>query len=82
MLETSAYLSGWAGMILILLSYILITLNKITANDKSYQLLNFVGSSFFIFHLHYNKAWPAMWLNIIWAIIGAFALIRIFKKKA
>jgi hypothetical protein len=81
MLDTAAELSGWAGMILILMSYILITLNKITANDKSYQLLNFVGSSFFIFHLHYNKAWPAMWLNIIWAIIGAFALIRIFIKK-
>ena len=50
MYEWAITLSGWAGMILILLSYLLITAGKITANTKVYQLLNFIGSSFFIFH--------------------------------
>lgn len=79
--EVAMHGCGWIAMILILLSYILVTTGKITAKQASYQWMNFVGAAFFVVHLGWKQAWPAMSLNIIWCFISITALYFIYKKS-
>jgi len=71
-------LLGWVGMILILLAYFLISTNRIEEDNRLYQILNFFGAIGIIINTFFQKAWPAMTLNIAWALI---ALITIYKTK-
>lgn len=71
---------GWIGMILVLLAYALLSINKIE-NGKLYQLLNFLAATLMAIGLVPTKAWFSFVLQIIWAIIALVALIKLFKKK-
>lgn len=71
---------GWIGMILVLLAYALLSINKIE-NGKLYQILNFLAATLMAIGLVPTKAWFSFVLQIIWAIIALVALIKLFKKK-
>ena len=80
--EVSMHICGWIAMVLILLSYILVTTGKITAKHACYQWMNLIGAAFFVAHLSWKQAWPAMSLNIIWCFISVAALYFIYKKRS
>jgi len=71
---------GWIGMILVLLAYALLSINKIE-NGKLYQILNFLAATLMAIGLVPTKAWFSFVLQIIWAIIALVALIKLFKKR-
>ena len=69
---------GWIAMIMVLVAYILLSLNKIE-NGKLYQTLNFVASILMIVALYPKDAWFSVVLNVIWAIVALIALIKLRK---
>jgi hypothetical protein len=71
---------GWIAMLCILLAFYLISNEKVTARSKKYQYLNILGSSLFVINLTVAKAWPAVALNVIYALIATSALLRTYKK--
>lgn len=71
---------GWAGAILILAGYALISFRKVEGNSLVYQLMNIVGSIFLAVNTLYYGAIPSSLVNIIWAIIAVFAILMIAKK--
>lgn len=52
----------------------LLSLEKIAAKSKTYQLLNIVGAAGFIVNGVANHALPSATLNVIWMFIGIYAL--------
>ena len=72
--------AGWAGAILILGAYILLTLGRIQAQSVVYQAMNVAGAAGFIVNGLANGALPSATLNIIWLGIGVYALWRIRTK--
>ncbi len=72
--------AGWAGAILILGAYILLTLGRIQARSVMYQAMNVAGAAGFIVNGLANGALPSATLNIIWMGIGVYALWRIRTK--
>jgi hypothetical protein len=72
---------GWAAAILILVSYILLSLGRIEANSVAYQGMNIVGAAGFIVNSGINGAIPSATLNVIWMGIGLFALHRILRRR-
>ena len=70
---------GWIGMILVLVAYILLSMNKID-NGKLYQVLNFLAATFMAIGLFPTKAWFSFTLQIIWALIAIISIIKIIKK--
>lgn len=62
------------GALLILSAYVLLSLEKIAAKSKTYQLLNIVGAAGFIVNGVANHALPSATLNVIWMFIGIYAL--------
>jgi len=72
---------GWAGALLILAAYGLLSAGKLDAKSPVYQWLNVVGAVGFILNSGWNGAWPSAALNVVWVGIGAVALVRILSKK-
>ena len=69
---------GWAGMVLVLLAYLLLSTNKIK-NGVVYQTLNFLAAALMAIGLFPKNAWFSFTLQIIW---GAVAIIALAKMKA
>ena len=71
---------GWIGMILVLIAYGLLSINKIS-NGKLYQILNLIASLFMAIGLFPKNAWFSFALQIVWAIIAIIAIIKMKKEN-
>lgn len=72
---------GWTGSVCVVAAYGMLSLNKITAKSKLYQLLNIIGSICLIVNTIFYSAYPSTFVNIVWMLIGLFALINIYKTR-
>lgn len=71
---------GWIGMILVLLAYALLSINKIE-NGKLYQILNLVAAILMAIGLYPTKAWFSFALQIVWALVAIISIIKLIKKN-
>ncbi|NNM76131.1 hypothetical protein HJG53_04305 [Sphingomonas sp. ID1715] len=73
---------GWIGAGLILLAYLLLSAGRIPARSVIYQALNLLGAIAFVINSGWNGAIPSAALNVVWAGIAIFALVRMAQVKA
>ena len=74
--ETTAEAVGWVSLVMLLVSYALITLDYWTADNAWYQLLNLVGSAGIAWIAFAKKDSQPAILNAVWALIALYALLR------
>ena len=74
-------IAGWAGASLILLAYLLLSMGKLTGQSPIYQWMNLVGAAGFTINGWWHGALPSAALNIVWMLIGGFALWRIWARR-
>jgi hypothetical protein len=79
--EIAVEVVGWAGATLILLAYLMLSAGKLTGQSIVYQGMNVVGAAGFIINGWWHGALPSAALNVLWLMIGAFASIRILKRR-
>jgi hypothetical protein len=79
--ELAVEVAGWAGAILILLGYLLVTTGKLTGTSPLYQWINVFGAAGFIVNGWWHDALPSTVLNVVWMMIGGVALWRIWAKR-
>jgi hypothetical protein len=72
---------GWAGAVLILLGYLLITTGKLTGKSLVYQAMNVFGAAGFAINGWWHRALPSTALNVVWLLIGVVASWRIVKNR-
>lgn len=75
-METLVQIAGWIGTFLILLAYFLISYKKVSGDSTTYQLMNLFGVIGVGINVFYQRAWPAVVLQLIWGIIAISALLR------
>ena len=75
-------MAGWAGALLILSAYLLLSLGKLSGQSSLYQSMNVVGAVGFVVNGAWHGAVPSASLNVIWTLIGAFTLWRITKRRS
>ena len=80
LVEIAVEVVGWAGAVLILLAYLLLSAGKLTGQSIVYQAMNVVGAAGFTVNGWWHGAIPSAALNIIWMLIGAIALWRILDR--
>ena len=85
-MELFTQIVGWAGTLFVVVAFFLEEIEKINAESKFYQLLNFFGAIGIGVNVFYHGAWPAFALQVVWGIIAVFSLMRlelktIFVKK-
>lgn len=69
---------GWYGAVAIVGAYALVSLSVIQSNGVLYQLLNFTGAIGIVAVSLTKKAYQPATLNIIWTVIAAIALLKLF----
>jgi hypothetical protein len=73
---------GWAGALLILLAYMLLSAGRLTGQSRAYQWMNVVGGAGFVINGWWHGALPSTVLNFVWILIGSFALWRIARRSS
>jgi hypothetical protein len=73
---------GNIGVVLIIIDYLLLQLNRISSNSLSYSLLNAVGASLIIISLIFNFNLSAFIMEATWVLISLFGLYRYFRPPA
>jgi NADH:ubiquinone oxidoreductase subunit 6 (subunit J) len=67
---------GWIGAALLLIAYGLTSTGRLAPQGVRFQALNLAGAAALTLNSGYHSAWPSAALNIVWIVIGAFALAR------
>ena len=78
--ELLVEIAGWAGALLILLAYLLLSMGRLTGQSTTYQAMNVAGAAGFIINGWWHGALPSAVLNVIWMMIGTVALIRLWRR--
>ena len=76
------HISGWIGTVLIVSAYFFVSFDKMKADSKIYQWMNLAGALAIGVHVYYQKAWAAVTLEVIWALIACLALFKVVGKTA
>jgi hypothetical protein len=79
--QLAVEVAGWAGALLILLAYLLLSMGKLTGQSLTYQGMNIVGAVGFVINGWWHGALPSAALNVLWLLIGAIASWRILKRR-
>ena len=72
---------GWSGSLCVVLAYALLSIHKLNARSKLYQLLNIIGSFCLIINTLFYTSYPSTFINVVWLVIGIFALINIYRSN-
>lgn len=79
--QLAVEVAGWAGALLILLAYLLLSMGKLTGQSLTYQGMNIIGAAGFVINGWWHGALPVAALNVLWLLIGAIASWRILKRR-
>jgi hypothetical protein len=80
-IELAVEVAGWAGAVLILLAYLLLSMGRLTGQSLLYQGMNIVGAAGFVVNGWWHRALPSAALNVLWLLIGGIASWRIIRKQ-
>ncbi|HEX4738749.1 MAG TPA: hypothetical protein VH331_14420 [Allosphingosinicella sp.] len=56
-------------------------MGRLTGQSAVYQGMNVVGAAGFVINGWWHGAVPSASLNVVWALIGIFALVRIMARR-
>lgn len=73
---------GWLGALLILGSYILVSLGRLSGQSRTFQWLNVIGAAGFIVNSGWHGAIPSTALNVVWMGVGLATLWRIGRPAS
>lgn len=74
---------GTAGVGLIILTYILLQLEKVRSEQLVYSLLNAAGAALILVSLYYSFNFPSFIVEFFWLLISLFGIVKyLFRKKA
>jgi paired small multidrug resistance pump len=74
-------LFGWAGIVFIILAYILFSQRKLKMDYVLYHLMNFFGTVGLIVSTFMTQSWPALALSLIFAGISIVYIVKILSVK-
>lgn len=65
---------GFAGVGLIILTYIMLQLEKLRSTDLPYSLLNGIGAVLILISLFYSFNFPSFIVEFFWLLISLFGI--------
>jgi len=73
---------GNAGVVMLMVTYLMLQLNKISSDGLAYSLLNAVGASLIVVSLLYDFNLSALLMEVFWVLISFVGIYRYFRLKA
>lgn len=72
---------GNIGVVLLMIAYLMLQLNKLRSDGLAYSLLNAVGASLIVASLYVNFNLSALLMEIFWVLISLLGIYRYFRLK-
>ncbi len=72
---------GTVGVAVIILTYVLLQLERIRSNQLSFSLLNAAGASSVLVSLYFSFNFPAFVVEFFWLLISLFGSAKYFWQK-
>ena len=73
---------GNFGVLILIVTYLLLQLNRLHSNDLSYSLLNAIGAGLIILSLIVDFNLSALLMEVFWVLISLVGIYRHFRLKA
>ena len=80
--EVAVEAVGWAGAGLLLGAYVLLSTRRITGESPLFHLMNLLGAIGFVINGWWHQAYPNAAMNVVWAGIAVYALVRLGRRRA
>jgi len=75
-------LAGFVGVVLIVIAYLLLQLNKLPSTAPAYSLLNAIGAFLVMVSLAFVFNLSAFLMEAFWFLISLFGLFRSIASKS
>jgi hypothetical protein len=75
-------LIGNVGVVVLMIAYLMLQLNKLRSDGLAYSLLNAIGASLIIISLLYDFNLSALLMEVFWVLISFVGIYRYFRLKA
>ena len=75
-------LIGNIGVVLLMIAYLMLQLNKLRSDDLAYSLMNAAGASLIVISLLVNFNLSAFIMEVFWVLISVVGIYRYFRLKA
>jgi hypothetical protein len=75
-------LVGNIGVVVLMIAYLMLQLNKLSSNSLAYSLLNAIGACLIIVSLLYDFNLSALVMEVFWVLISFVGIYRYFRLKA
>ena len=72
---------GNVGVVVLMVTYLLLQLNRLRSDDLAYSLLNAIGASFIVLSLLVNFNLSALLMEVFWVLISLLGVYRHFRVK-
>ena len=73
---------GNLGVIVLIVTYLMLQLNKLSSDGLAYSLLNAIGASLIVLSLLYDFNLSALLMEVFWVLISLVGIYRYFRLKA
>lgn len=73
---------GNVGVVVLMVAYLMLQLNKLSSAGLAYSLLNAIGASLIIASLIYDFNLSALLMEVFWVLISLVGIYRYFRLKS
>ena len=75
-------LIGNVGVVVLMIAYLMLQLNKLSSSGLAYSLLNAVGACLIVLSLIVNFNLSAFIMEVFWVLISFVGIYRYFRLKS
>lgn len=72
---------GTAGVATIIVTYVLLQIERIRSEQLAYSLLNTVGAILILISLYFEFNFPSFVVEFFWLLISLFGIGKFFLKR-
>jgi hypothetical protein len=73
---------GNVGVVVLMIAYLMLQLNKLSSAGLVYSLLNAIGASLIVVSLLYDFNFSALLMEVFWVLISLLGIYRYFRLKS
>lgn len=73
---------GNVGVVILMITYLMLQLNKLSSDALSYSVLNAVGAGLIVISLLFDFNLSALLMEVFWVLISFVGIYRYFRLKS
>ncbi|MEP7147908.1 MAG: hypothetical protein ABI857_03405 [Acidobacteriota bacterium] len=72
---------GTLGVGVIILTYLLLQIERVRSDQLIYSLFNAVGAALILISLYFDFNFPSLMVEFFWLLISLFGIVKYFARR-